>query len=143
MLSLRCCKRLSDTAVLAIAANCPLLREIDVGEVDISDAASEALAASCALLQELNVFACVRLTEVLDGGKPRTSRGNEVSAWRHWNCLSKSDGITAATWMPPAVPVLFALSVEAHSIVGMGAAPSPRRCYRDNMMNVLADWLRG
>ena len=61
-ISLRCCKKLTDTAVLALAKCCPLLREVDLGELDITDDAVVALLARCVHLSDLNVFACVRLT---------------------------------------------------------------------------------
>ena len=79
LLSLAGCKLLTDATIHAVAANCPLLNDIYLGELaKITDSPVEALLAKCLMLRRLDLFACVLLTDrTLDAASKAPSESLE------------------------------------------------------------------
>ena len=63
-INLRGCRKITDAAVTALAANCANLTTIDLWGCDnITDAAINALAANCANLTDINLLECRNITD--------------------------------------------------------------------------------
>lgn len=62
-LSLSYCSRLTDVAILAVAAHCTHLTDLEISRLHVTDLSVSEIALQCPLLERLNISYCEDVTE--------------------------------------------------------------------------------